>query len=204
MAESAQFGQRLERGVTLLQALEQAQPEPRPIRVWWQDESRLGLHLPLPRRLTAEGVKPIQRHQPLYQYYWLYAAVEPATGQACWWELPALDSSCFEAFLQQFSEQCHEALNVLVVDNAPAHTAKDLQLPENVVLLYLPPYCPELNPVERLWEDLKSRISATDQTVRTQLHALREHGAEIINRYTAQQLQSLTGYGYIRDAIRWL
>ena len=73
------------------------------MRVWWQDESRLGLHLPLPRRLTAEGVKPIQPHQPLYQYYWLYAAVEPATGQACWWEMPALDSSCFEAFLQQFS-----------------------------------------------------------------------------------------------------
>ena len=130
--------------------------------------------------------------------------MEPTTGQACWWEMPALDSTCFEAFLQQFGEQCREALNVLVVDNAPAHTAQDLQLPENVVLLYLPPYCPELNPVERLWEDLKSRISATDQTVRTQLNALREHVAEIINRYTTQQLQSLTGYGYILDAIRWL
>ncbi len=174
------------------------------MRVWWQDESRLGLHLPLPRRLTAQGIKPIQPHQPLYQYYWLYAAVEPATGQACWWEMPALDSPCFEAFLQHFGEQCRETLNVLVVDNAPAHTAKALQLPENVVLLYLPPYCPELNPVERVWEDLKSRISATDQTIRTQLKALREHIAGIINRYTAQQLQSLTGYGYIMEAIRWL
>ena len=95
-------------------------------------------------------------------------------------------------------------VSVLVVDNAPAHTAKDLNLPENVVLLSLPPYCPELNPVERLWEDLKSRISATDQTVRTQLSALRQHVAEMINRYTTEQLQSLTGYGYILDAIRWL
>ena len=103
--------------------------EPRAVRVWWQDESRLGLHLPLPRRLTAQGIKPIQPHQPLYQYYWLYAAVEPATGQACWWEMPALDSPCFEGVLQHFGEQCRETLNVLVVDNAPAHTAKALQLP---------------------------------------------------------------------------
>jgi transposase len=185
-----------------LHGLEQAQPEPRPVRVWLQDESRLGLHLPLTRRLTAQGIKPIQLHQPLYQYYWLYAAVEPATGQACWWEMPALDSVCFEAFVQQLGEQYAQALNVLVVDNAPAHTAHTLQLPDNVVLLFLPPYCPELNPIERLWEDLKSRISATDQTVRTELNALREHVAEIINRYTLEQLRSLTGYDYILDAIR--
>ncbi|MEZ5590819.1 MAG: hypothetical protein R3F53_08980 [Gammaproteobacteria bacterium] len=55
-----------------------------------------------------------------------------------------------------------------------------------------------------MWEDLKRRISATDQTIRTQLKALREHIAGIINRYTTQQLQSLTGYGYILEAIRWL
>ena len=172
------------------------------MRVWRQDESRLGLHLP--RRLSAPGVKPIQLHQPLYQYYWLYAAMKPATGQAHWWEMPALDSACFEAFVQQLGEQFTEALNVLVVDNAPAHTAQDFQLPENVVRLYLPAYGPELNPIERLWEDLKSRISATDQGIRTQLEALREHVVELINRYTPQQLRSLTGYDYILDAIRWL
>ena len=189
----------------MLQALEQTQPEPRPMRLWFQDESRIGLHLPLPRRLTVRGIKPIQIHQPLYQYYWLYAAVEPATGQSCWWEMPALDSTCFEAFLQQLSEQFPETLNVLVVDNAPAHTAHALQIPENVVLLYLPPYSPELNPVERLWEDLKSRISAVDLRVRTQLDALREHVDEIINHYTDEQLRSLTGYRYILKAVSsWL
>lgn len=169
-----------------------------------QDESRLGLHLPLPRRLTAQGIKPIQVHQPLYQYYWLYAALEPATGQAHWWEMPALDSACVETFVHQLGEQFDSALNVLIVDNAPAHTAQAVELPDNVVLLFLPPYCPELNPIERLWEDLKGRISATDQTIRTELNALREHVAEIINHYTPEQLRSLTGYGYLLDAIRGL
>jgi hypothetical protein len=50
------------------------------VRVCCQDASRLGLHLPIPRRLTGYGVKPVQVVEPLYEYYWLYAAVEPTTG----------------------------------------------------------------------------------------------------------------------------
>jgi len=78
-------------------------------------------------------------------------------------------------------------------------------MPQTVFLIIagnIPPYCPELNPVERLWEDLKSRLSATEQCIRTQLHALREHVAEIIQGYTPEQLRSLTGYGYILDALQ--
>ena len=66
---------------------------PSPLRVFFQDESRLGLHLPQPRRLTARGVKPLQPYAPLDEYYWLYAAVEPATGDAFWLEMPTLDVS---------------------------------------------------------------------------------------------------------------
>ena len=51
-----------------------------------QDESRLGLHLPGRRRLTGDGVKPVQGVEPLYESYWWYAAVEPPTGDALWWE----------------------------------------------------------------------------------------------------------------------
>lgn len=173
--------------------------QPHSVRVWLQDESRVGLQLPRPRRLTAQGVKP---YQPLYEYYWLYAAVEPATGQTYWWELPALDLICFEAFVHQLGEHFSDDLNLIIIDNAPAHTAQQLQLPDNVVLIYLPPYCPELNPVERLWQDLKSRIIASHHAIRTQLSALQDHVAEIINRYTPEYIQSLTGYPYILHAIR--
>ena len=190
--------------MSLIAAAELAEPSPRPLRRFVQDESRIGLQLPQPRRLTGFGVKPIQPYAPLYQCYWLYAAVEPATGQACWWEMPSLDSTCFEVFLQQLSWEYSDSLNLLIVDNAPAHTAQSLKLPDNVLLLFLPPYCPELNPIERLWQDLKRRIQVFEPHVRSQLQALREHVAELIRDYSAAQLRSLTGYDFILYAINEL
>ena len=171
------------------------------MRVFCQDESRLGLHLPLQRRLTGYGVKPLQVVEPLYEYYWLYAAVEPTTGDAFWWELPCLDADCFSVFLRQFSQHYAESLNIVLLDQAPAHVAQRLEVPENVVLMWLPAYNPELNPVERLWEDVKQRIDVLDAQLRSSLTALQAHVAGIIQRYTAEAIASLTGYSYLVEAI---
>jgi transposase len=154
--------------------------------------------------LTTLGVKPIQPYTPRYQYYWLYAAVEPTTGETFWFELPHLDTTGFQTFLQQFSQHYPNSLNLIITDNAPAHTAHHLQLPDNVLLWGLPPYSPELNPVERLWQDVKQRIDSFDQLVRNSLQGLRDHVADIINNYTNEQLRSITGYDYIVQAVNAL
>ena len=174
------------------------------MRVFCQDESRLGLHLPVRRRLTGYGIKPIQIVEPLYEYYWLYAAVEPTTGDTFWWELPRLDADCFTVFLRQFSQQYAESLNIILLDQAPAHVAQRVQIPENVVLVWLPAYSPELNPVERLWEDLKRRIDVLNGQVRSSLRALQEHVAGLVQRYSAETIASLTGYAYLVEAIHAL
>jgi transposase len=175
-----------------------------PVRVLCHDESRLGLHLPLYRRLTGYGVKPLQIVEPLYESYWLYAAVEPATGEAVWWELPRLDADCFRVFLQQFGQHYAESLNIVLLDQAPAHVAQRVPIPANVVLVWLPAYSPELNPVERLWEDLKHQIDVLNPEVRSSLAALQAHVADIIQRYTAETIASLTGYTYLVEAIHAL
>ena len=171
------------------------------MRVWFEDEARVGLHLPRYRRLTACGVAPKQPFEPLYEYYWLYGAVEPATGEGYFWELPALDARCFGVYLAQLSAAYPEVLNVLVLDNAPAHVAGGLVVPENVVLLALPPYAPELNPAERVWLYVRQQIDVFDQAVRRELEALREHTAEIVRSLTAERLASLTSYRYIVNAL---
>jgi hypothetical protein len=120
--------------------------------------------------------------EPLYESYWLYAAVEPAAGDAFWWALPRLDAICFDLFLDKFAQHYAESLNIVLLDQAPAHVAQRVQWPENVVLVWLPAYSPELNPVERLWEDLKSRIDVVDARVRSSLSALQEHVADLVRR----------------------
>ena len=155
------------------------------------------MHLPRYRRLTARGVCPVVPHQPLYEYYWLYGAVEPTTGEAHFWEMPALNAECFSLYLAKLAEAYPETLNVVALDNAPAHIAGRVVVPENVVLLPLPPYSPELNPVERLWLHIRQRIDVFEEAVRTTLEGLREHVAEIVRSLTREEVCSVTGYGYI-------
>jgi hypothetical protein len=170
------------------------------VRVFCQDETPLGLHLPLHRRLTGYGVKPVQVVAPRYEYYWRYAAVAPTTGEAFWGELPRLDADCFTVFLRQFGQHDAESLNLVLLDQAPAHVAQRVEVPEYSVLVWLPAYSPELNPVERLWEDLKYRIEVLHGQVRSSLRALQEHVACLVQRYAVEMIASLTGYAYLVEA----
>jgi hypothetical protein len=81
-------------------------------------------------------------------------------------------------FLHQFGQHYAESLNIVLLDQAPAHVAQRVPVPENVVLMWLPAYSPELNPVERLCEDLKGRIDVMDARVRSSLTALQQHLVE--------------------------
>jgi hypothetical protein len=175
-----------------------------PVRGFCEDDRRLGLHLPRSRRLTGYGVKPLQIVVPLYEYYWLYAAVEPTTGEAFWWEWPCLEADGFTVLLRLFGQHYADSLHSMFLDQAPAHVAQRVEVPTNVILVWWPTYSPELHPVERLWEDLKRRIDVLDTRVRSSLAALQEHVAGLVHRYTAETIASLTGYAYLVDAIHAL
>jgi hypothetical protein len=69
--------------------------------------------------------------------------------------MPALDTACYQAYLDELSLTYPDSLNLLVIDGAPAHTSGSLRVPDNVLLVRLPPYSPELNPIERVWQDLR-------------------------------------------------
>jgi hypothetical protein len=199
-AEAADVVKQCSRRLGTLATLGQQAPD-QPVRVFCQDDSRLGRPLPIHRRLTGYGVQPVQIVEPLYESSWLYAAVEPTTGEAFWWELPRLDATGFSIVVRQFGQHYADSLNIVLLDQAPAHGAQRVTIPENVVFVWLPPYSPELHPVEGLWEDLKRRIDVLDTRVRSNLAALREHVAELIQRYAAETIASLTGDPYLVEAI---
>jgi len=142
-------------------------------------------------------VKPHQLILPRYEYFWLFGAAEPATGESFFLEMPALDSACFQVFIDEFARANRESMNVLVLDGAPAHIAGSLVIPDNVVLFRLPPYCPELNPIERVWQDVRKRLLVG---LPTGLKALKDDVARIVCEYTPEILGSITGYPYLRSA----
>jgi hypothetical protein len=82
--------------------------------------------------------------------------------------------------------------------------AQRVEIPENVGLVWLPASSPALHPVERLWEDLKTRIDVLDGRVRSSLARLQEHVADIVRHYTPETIASLTGYAYLVEAARAL
>jgi len=84
-------------------------------------------------------------------------AVCPETGQAEGLLSPRLNTDVINIFLEQFSRTLTaDEHAVMVWDGAGFHRAKHLKVPENVTLVELPPYSPELNPIENLWHFLKS------------------------------------------------
>lgn len=132
---------------------------------------------------------------PRYEYTWFYGAVEPGSGDSFFLELPALDTVCFQVFLDHLSGAFPDVLVVLVLDGAPAHVARSLVIPDNLLLVRLPPYSPELNPIERVWLDIRKRLG---DRLPASLDALADAAAQILRDYTRETLASLTDYGYPR------
>jgi len=114
------------------------------------DESRLGLKTWLGRILTTVGVKPIGKSQHRFENYYLYGLANPATGERIFMEAPCCNSDFVEGFIKELAESQADNTHLVVLDNTGFHKAKKLQIPENILLYFQPPYSPEVNPVERI------------------------------------------------------
>jgi transposase len=170
------------------------------VRVFSQDESRFGL-LTIRRRLTAGGIPPVGLIQHVFEWFYVYGTVAPMTGERFFLELPYLNADTFQLFVDAFGHAFPDSLNILLLDNSGAHTAQRIRWPENVRGVWLPPYCPELNPIERVWRDLK------DDLAWLQFHDLdaqQVYVGELLQSYDAPTLKTLTGYPYLVEAINAL
>ena len=163
-----------------------------------QDESRFGLLTIRRRRLTAHGVQPVGPIQHVFEWFYVYGAVEPTTGERFFLELPSLNADMFQLFVDAFAHAFPDSLNILRLDNSRVHTASRLTLPANVRLLVLPPYGLELSPIERAWRDVKDALAWQQFP---DLDAQQDRLSTLLRASEADTLQSLTGYSYLLDAI---
>jgi transposase len=111
------------------------------------------------KSLTAKGVKPVCRFQQVFQSTHLFGAFSPLDGSHFVKNLGACTADNFQLYLNDFARQNPKELKVMVLDNGAFHHAKKLAIPPNVVLIFLPPYSPELNPAEHIWLSFKRDFS---------------------------------------------
>lgn len=149
------------------------------------------------RRITLSGIKPVAEIDYSFTAMYLYGAVDPVKGDHFFLEFPHLNAACFQIFSNQFSATFSQSLNVIVLDNGRFHRAKTLEIPDNVILLFLPPYSPELNPIERLWQDLKAKLFC--QVYET-LEDMQTKITEILHAYSTAMIAKITGFSFFVKA----
>jgi len=148
--------------------------------------------------VTQRGIQPIVRVGWKRQNFWLYGVVEPLTGWHFCLEYPHLSAQHFQEFLDAVSSQLGEDIALLQIDQAAAHLAYDLKWPENIIPICQPPYSPQLNPIERFWQFLKSQIKG--QLFNT-LDELRDRLNDALSKITLERVMSLTSYDFILEAL---
>lgn len=122
------------------------------------DEARFG-RINRPRPCWAPtGTRPEVASQLIREYIYLYGAVCPKDGTCVYLIMPTSNTACFQAFLDVLARKYARQHILLVLDGAPNHRGKELALPNNISLLFLPPYSPELNPKENLWDEIREKI----------------------------------------------
>jgi len=89
------------------------------------------------------------------EYLYALGAVCPAEGELCSLVMPWIDAETMSIFLAHVAAQHPEDGGVMLLDGAGWHHARTLRVPASLRLLFLPPYSPELNPVEHLWRHLR-------------------------------------------------
>jgi transposase len=163
----------------------------------FQDEGRCG-RIRDPRRCWAPaGVRPEVEVQIVREYEYAFAAVSPHDGVLDTLVLPAANTEALSVFLAEVAQRPADEFILMVLDGAGWHKAKRLQVPPNMRLIPLPPWSPQLNPVEHVWDEIREKwfsnrvcatLSAVDEQLIRALRAL-EMGP--------QQVASLTGFPWI-------
>jgi transposase len=144
----------------------------------------------LTRVWAQRGSRPTQLKQTEYDWIYLYGAVNPLSGDSVALLAPTVNTPLMNHFLRMLSEHVPVDIQVvLALDNAGWHVAKSLRVPHNICLLPLPPYSPELNPIERLWCWLKEHHLSN--RVYADYDALLDAGSKAWNCLTPQRIQSV-------------
>ncbi len=167
------------------------------LRLMLQDEGRFGRISTARRCWAPRGMRPNVPSQMVREYTYAYVAVSPHDGAMDSLIMPEVSEQAMSIFLREVSERYPGEFILMAMDGAGWHKAKTLKIPENMALIFLPPYSPELNPVEHVWDNIRedgfrnevfNSIEAVEDQLSRCLAALEKDPASVA---------SMTGFPWI-------
>ncbi len=125
--------------------------------MWFQDEARVGQQGTLTRTWAERGTRPRAPRDTRYKSAYIFGAVCPGRGVTAALIMPAANTEAMNVHLTEISKTVASGAHaILVMDGAGWHSSRALCIPDNISIVMLPPYAPELNPVENVWAYLRA------------------------------------------------
>ena len=161
----------------------------------FQDEAGFG-RINKPKYCWCEkGVRPSVPCHHIREYYYAFGAVEPVTGDNFFLVLPQCNTDCMNAFLRELSKAYPDDIILLCCDGAAWHKSSALEVPKNIELFHIPPYTPEMNPIEQIWKEIRKRGFRNE--VFESLTKVMDRLCDTICSLTNQVISSITGREWI-------
>ena len=133
------------------------------------------------------------------EYRYAFGAVDPCSGDSFFLVMPWCDTVCTNIFLDQLSKKYAEEEILLVCDGAGWHKSKKLVVPDNIHIHYIPPYTPEMNPIEQIWREIRTR-GFRNEAFKT-LEDVIDRLCKTIVSLSADNVKSITGRDWLIQLI---
>lgn len=165
------------------------------VNLYFQDESRFGLMSHMGSCISAKGIRPVINYSHKFSSTYLYGSYSPIDGDSFVWEVNGVSTKIFETYLHALSAHRPKEFKIVVIDNAGFHSTKNIRVPDNIFLLNIPPYTPELNPCEQIWAYIKTRFK---NQVFKNMEELKEWLYQKVNSMSENTIMSITSnYHYL-------
>lgn len=167
------------------------------LRVMFQDEARFGRINDPKRCWCRRNFRPTVGRQIVREYTYAYGAFSPKDGVADFLVLPAMNGQNMSIFLEELSSLHKDEYILLFCDKAPCHQQGTLKMPQNIKLSYLPPYCPQLNPSENMWGEIREKFFTN--IVCSSLNAVEDRLVDAMVYYekNKEAVKSTTAFNWI-------
>ncbi len=140
----------------MLAAIQAELPKDTEIELWWADEARIGQKNKVTRRWARRGTRPSAPHDQRTMWAYIFGAICPKKGKGAGLVLPSCNTQAMSLHLAEIAtEVAPGAHAMLLLDQAGWHLSSQLVVPSNITIVPLPPKCPELNPVENVWQFMR-------------------------------------------------